>query len=63
MYVRDDSRSGSAQPAAVWFAYSPERKGIHPQTHLAGFEGIVQADAYVEPPARTGFCSHVETRT
>lgn len=46
VYVRDDSRSGSAQPAVVWFAYSPERKGIHPQTHLAGFEGIVLADAY-----------------
>ncbi|MBC8733037.1 IS66 family transposase, partial [Paraburkholderia sp. UCT2] len=46
VYVRDDTRSGSTEPAAVWFAYSPERKGIHPQTHLAGFEGILQADAY-----------------
>ncbi|AIO69532.1 IS66 family transposase [Burkholderia oklahomensis] len=46
VYVRDDSRSGSAEPAAVWFAYSPDRKGIHPQTHLAGFAGILQADAY-----------------
>lgn len=46
VYVRDDSRSGSTDPAAVWFAYSPDRKGIHPQTHLAEFEGILQADAY-----------------
>ncbi|KVZ32118.1 IS66 family transposase [Burkholderia ubonensis] len=46
VYVRDDARSGSTEPAAVWFAYSPDRKGIHPQTHLAGFEGILQADAY-----------------
>ncbi|PXX20234.1 MULTISPECIES: IS66 family transposase [Burkholderia] len=46
VYVRDDSRSGSTEPAAVWFAYSCDRKGIHPQTHLAGFEGILQADAY-----------------
>ncbi|AOJ07140.1 IS66 family transposase [Burkholderia mayonis] len=46
VYVRDDSRSGSAESAAVWFAYSPDRKGIHPQTHLAGFAGILQADAY-----------------
>ncbi|ELC05385.1 hypothetical protein WAS_00009, partial [Escherichia coli KTE1] len=30
---------------AVWFAYSPDRKGIHPQTHLAGFSGVLQADA------------------
>ncbi|KVE21821.1 hypothetical protein WI92_23665 [Burkholderia vietnamiensis] len=30
----------------MWFAYSCDRKGIHPQTHLAGFEGILQTDAY-----------------
>ncbi|SKD06729.1 IS66 family transposase [Paraburkholderia hospita] len=46
VYVRDDRRSGSSEPAAVWFAYSPDRKGIHPQTHLAGFEGVLQADGY-----------------
>ncbi|MDN4571811.1 IS66 family transposase [Pandoraea cepalis] len=46
VYVRDDTRSGSQEPAAVWFAYSPDRKGIHPQTHLARFEGVLQADAY-----------------
>jgi hypothetical protein len=45
-YVRDDRPSGSTVPPAVWFAYSPDRKGIHPQTHLAKFEGILQADAY-----------------
>ncbi|MGF6482608.1 hypothetical protein QFZ91_004835 [Paraburkholderia sp. JPY419] len=39
-------RSGSTQPASVWFAYSPNRQGIHPQTHLANFKGILQADAY-----------------
>jgi hypothetical protein len=44
--VRDDRRSGSSEPAAVWFAYSPDRKGIHPQTHLAGFEGVLQGDGY-----------------
>ncbi|WP_255419214.1 IS66 family transposase [Glaciimonas sp. PCH181] len=31
---------------AVWFAYTPDRKGIHPQTHLAKFAGVLQADAY-----------------
>jgi hypothetical protein len=30
----------------VWFAYSPDRKGEHPQRHLARFEGILQADAF-----------------
>ncbi|HEA8814594.1 TPA: IS66 family transposase [Escherichia coli] len=34
------------QAPAVWFAYSPDRKGIHPQTHLACFSGVLQADAY-----------------
>lgn len=46
VYVRDDTRSGSKEPAAVWFAYSPDRKGIHPRMHLARFEGVLQADAY-----------------
>ena len=45
-YVRDDRPAGSKEAPAVWFAYSPDRKGIHPAAHLAGFEGIVQADAY-----------------
>jgi transposase len=30
----------------VWFSYSPDRKGIHPQRHLADYNGILQADAY-----------------
>lgn len=45
-YVRDDRASGDTTPAAVWFAYSPDRKGVHPQTHLASFQGVLQADAY-----------------
>lgn len=28
------------------FAYSPDRKGIHPQNHLASYSGVLQADAY-----------------
>jgi transposase len=45
-YVRDDRPSGDTAPPAVWFAYTPDRKGIHPQTHLANYEGVLQADAY-----------------
>jgi transposase len=44
--MRDDRSSGDTTPPAVWFAYTPDRKGIHPQTHLAKFEGVLQADAY-----------------
>ena len=36
---------GPAPPAAAFF-YSPDRKGEHPERHLAGFAGILQADAY-----------------
>ena len=28
------------------FFYSPDRTGIHPEQHLAGYAGILQADAY-----------------
>ena len=45
-YVRDDRPCGDMTPPAVWFVYTPDRKGIHPQTHLANFEGVLQADAY-----------------
>jgi transposase len=45
-YVRDDRPSGSTDPPAVWFAYSPDRKGEHPQQHLRDFSGSLQADAY-----------------
>ncbi|KUT58766.1 IS66 family transposase [Escherichia coli] len=46
VYVRDDRNAGSQMPPAVWFAYSPDRKGIHPQNHLSGYSGVLQADAY-----------------
>lgn len=45
-YVRDDRPAGGAAAPAVWFAYSADRKGDHPQQHLRGFRGILQADAY-----------------
>src|SRR6266536_265082 len=45
-YVRDDRPSGSNAAPAAWFAYSPDRKGEHPQQHLRGFTGILQADGY-----------------
>jgi transposase len=45
-YVRDDRPSGDRTPPAVWFAYTPDRKGEHPQAHLSKFKGTLQADAY-----------------
>jgi len=45
-YVRDDRPAGSEEPAAVWFAYSPDRKGERPAKHLETYAGILQADGY-----------------
>jgi transposase len=45
-YVRDDRPAGDRSAPAVWFAYSPDRKGEHPERHLQKFSGTLQADAY-----------------
>ncbi len=46
VYARDDRPCGDTSPPAVWFQYSPNRKGENPLRHLAGFTGVLQADAY-----------------
>jgi len=46
IYVRDDKPFGGAGPPAAMFYYSHDRRGEHPQAHLAGYSGILQADAY-----------------
>lgn len=45
-YVRDDGPAGDTAAPAVWFAYSPDRKGEHPWLHLQTFNGTLQAEAY-----------------
>jgi len=45
-YVRDDRSWGDQSPPAVWFAYTPDRKGEHPIAHLREFTGTLQADGY-----------------
>lgn len=45
-YVRDERPAGQETPAAVWFRYSPDRKGIHPQQHLKHYQGALHADGY-----------------
>jgi transposase len=45
-YVRDDRPfGGHAPPAALYYA-SRDRRQEHPERHLRGFIGILQADAY-----------------
>jgi transposase len=45
-YVRDDRPFGGPDPPAAIFSYSRNRNGEHPARHLAGYAGILQADAY-----------------
>jgi transposase len=45
-YVRDDRPFGGPAPPAALFFYSPDRTAAHPHRHLAGWRGILQADAY-----------------
>jgi transposase len=46
VYVRDDKPFGGPSPPAAMFYYSRDRKGEHPQSHLAGYTGLFQADAF-----------------
>ena len=52
VYVRDDRPFAGADPAAVFYRYTPDRKGEHPRAHLSDFRGILQADGYA------GFAKH-----
>jgi transposase len=45
-YVRDDRPWADPSPPAVWFQYSPDRKGERPLEHLRHYHGILQADGY-----------------
>src|ERR1700757_4796690 len=45
-YVRDDRPFGGPDPPAAVFFYSRDRGGEHPEQHLAGYAGLMQADAY-----------------
>ncbi|QCO18539.1 IS66 family transposase (plasmid) [Azospirillum brasilense] len=60
VYVRDDRPFAGQAPPAALFHYSRDRKGEHPEQHLAGFTGWLQADAFAgynrlyEPDRRPG---------
>jgi transposase len=45
-YVRDDRPFVGPDPPAAVFFYSRNRASEHPARHLAGYAGILQADAY-----------------
>jgi transposase len=45
-YVRDGRPCADPVPPVVWFTFSPDRRGEHPQAHLKSFRGVLQVDAY-----------------
>jgi len=45
-YVRDDQPFGGKDPPAAVFYFSRDRRGDHPQRHLANYSGLFQADAF-----------------
>jgi len=45
-YVRDDRPFGGGAPPAALFHFSRDREMTHPNRHLAGWQGVLQADAY-----------------
>ncbi len=45
-YVRDDRPFGGADPPAALYFASRDRRQEHPDAHLNGWRGILQADAY-----------------
>lgn len=45
-YVVDDRASGSPTPRLMWYRFTTDRNGLHPQRELADFSGLLQADGY-----------------
>ncbi|WP_299652834.1 IS66 family transposase [uncultured Jannaschia sp.] len=45
-YVRDDRPFAGGAPPAALFYFSRDREMAHPNRHLTGWQGILQADAY-----------------
>ena len=46
IHVRDDRPFGGTDPPAALLYHSRNRAGEHPQNHLAGYVGLMQADAF-----------------
>ncbi len=46
VYAVDDRGCASTNPPLVWYRFTPDRSGVHPQRELAEFSGHLQADAY-----------------
>jgi transposase len=46
VYLTDERPWRGSRPPAAYYRFSPDRKGERPREHLAGFRGVIQADAF-----------------
>jgi hypothetical protein len=46
VYAVDQRPHAGCDPPAAFYCYSADRRGERPRSHLAGFSGILQADAF-----------------
>ena len=46
IYARDERPWGGSAPPAAFYQFSPDRRGIHPQTHLKDYTGFIHADGF-----------------
>jgi transposase len=46
VYGRDERPWGSQVAPAAWYRFTVDRKGAHPERHLAGYTGWMHADGY-----------------
>ena len=46
VYAVDPRSHAGPGPPAAFYCYSPDRKGERPREHLAGFSGVMHADAF-----------------
>lgn len=56
VYLRDERPHGGSAPPAVFYRYTPDRKGEHPRKVLADCRGFLHADGYA------GFAALYEAR-
>ena len=45
-YVRDERPWSGSSPPCAWYQFTIDRKGEHPVSHLAGYQGWVHTDGY-----------------
>lgn len=45
-YLRDERPWAGPSPPSVWYRFTVDRKGEHPESHLSEYKGWVHADGY-----------------